>query len=619
MNKKQKKVLRRILISAALCVIIFILPVNESIKGILFLAPYLICGYDILKKAYKGIMHRQPFDENFLMAVATIGAYCLKEYREAAAVMLFYQVGELFQSTALSKSRQSISDLMDIRPDRANILSEDGTLTEADPFEVEPGTIIVVKPGEKIPIDGIIVSGSTTLDQAALTGESRPAAKKAGDAVLSGAVNISGLINVKTTKAFEESTASKILELVENAGSRKSHTENFITRFARYYTPAVCGAALLLVTVPPFASMLAGRPANFSSWLYRGLTFLVISCPCALLISIPLTFFASAGAAGSRGILIKGSNFLEALSKIKRVVFDKTGTLTEGVFEVTDYLNLKVSKEELLRYAALAEFSSSHPAAISIMKAYGGTVDLALIDDYREIAGQGVCALSGGSRICAGNDKLMQAYKISAPQPGKAGTIVHIAKDGEFLGTILISDKIKAGSLKCINGLKAAGIKETVMLTGDTEDTARETAAALNIDRVMSGLLPQDKVLKVEELLNDNEKLAFLGDGINDAPVLKRADVGIAMGALGSDAAIEAADVVLMDDDPAKLLTAMHISKKCMRIVYENIIFTISVKVLCLLFTAAGKASMWTGIFADVGVMVIAVLNAVRALKVREE
>lgn len=587
---------------------------------VLFLIAYLTIGYDILIKACKGIRNKQPFDENFLMAVATLGAMGLGDYKEAAAVMLFYQTGELFQSIAVGRSRRNISQLMDIRPDYANIENADGELEQVDPDEVAIGSIIVVKPGEKIPIDGTIVEGSTTLDTAALTGESVPRDAKCGDEALSGCINLSGVIKIKTSREFGESTVSKILDLVENASSKKSKSEAFITRFARVYTPAVCAGALALAIIPPVVSLAMGNPSAWDVWLYRALTFLVISCPCALVISIPLTFFAGIGGASNAGVLVKGSNYLEGLSEVRNVVFDKTGTLTRGVFEVSGVYNNTVDEAVLLEYAAYAECYSDHPISKSLKAAYGKPVDPERVADVHEISGNGVTAVFDGKSVAAGNARLMSSLGIEVPPCDEPGTLVHVAVNGTYCGVILISDKLKDGAKDAITALKQSGIKKTVMLTGDAKRIADATAAELGIDEVYSELLPAGKVSKVEELLGGlggKEKLAFVGDGINDAPVLSRADIGIAMGALGSDAAIEAADIVLMDDDPRKISKAIRISRKALRIVHENICFAIGVKVICLVLVAVGIANMWIGIFADVGVMVIAVLNAIRALNVK--
>lgn len=620
MNKKQKKVLLRIIIAAVLMLIFVITDPQGWLGFVLFLIAYLTIGYDILIKACKGIRNKQPFDENFLMAVATLGAMGLGDYKEAAAVMLFYQTGELFQSIAVGRSRRNISRLMDIRPDYANIENADGELEQVDPDEVAIGSIIVVKPGEKIPIDGTIVEGSTTLDTAALTGESVPRDAKCGDEALSGCINLSGVIKIKTSREFGESTVSKILDLVENASSKKSKSEAFITRFARVYTPAVCAGALALAIIPPVVSLAMGNPSAWDVWLYRALTFLVISCPCALVISIPLTFFAGIGGASNAGVLVKGSNYLEGLSEVRNVVFDKTGTLTRGVFEVSGVYNNTVDEAVLLEYAAYAECYSDHPISKSLKAAYGKPIDPERVADVHEISGNGVTAVFDGKSVAAGNARLMSSLGIEVPPCDEPGTLVHVAVNGTYCGVILISDKLKDGAKDAIAALKQSGIKKTVMLTGDAKRIADATAAELGIDEVYSELLPADKVSKVEELLGSlggKEKLAFVGDGINDAPVLSRADIGIAMGALGSDAAIEAADIVLMDDDPRKISKAIRISRKALRIVHENICFAIGVKVICLVLVAVGIANMWFGIFADVGVMVIAVLNAIRALNVK--
>lgn len=601
--------------------LIFVITDPQGWLGfVLFLIAYLTIGYDILIKACKGIRNKQPFDENFLMAVATLGAMGLGDYKEAAAVMLFYQTGELFQSIAVGRSRRNISQLMDIRPDYANIENADGELEQVDPDEVAIGSIIVVKPGEKIPIDGTIVEGSTTLDTAALTGESVPRDAKCGDEALSGCINLSGVIKIKTSREFGESTVSKILDLVENASSKKSKSEAFITRFARVYTPAVCAGALALAIIPPVVSLAMGNPSAWDVWLYRALTFLVISCPCALVISIPLTFFAGIGGASNAGVLVKGSNYLEGLSEVRNVVFDKTGTLTRGVFEVSGVYNNTVDEAVLLEYAAYAECYSDHPISKSLKAAYGKTIDPERVADVHEISGNGVTAVFDGKSVAAGNARLMSSLGIEVPPCDEPGTLVHVAVNGTYCGVILISDKLKDGAKDAIAALKQSGIKKTVMLTGDAKRIADATAAELGIDEVYSELLPAGKVSKVEELLGGlggKEKLAFVGDGINDAPVLSRADIGIAMGALGSDAAIEAADIVLMDDDPRKISKAIRISRKALRIVHENIYFAIGVKVICLVLVAVGIANMWIGIFADVGVMVIAVLNAIRALNVK--
>lgn len=601
--------------------LIFVITDPQGWLGfVLFLIAYLTIGYDILIKACKGIRNKQPFDENFLMAVATLGAMGLGDYKEAAAVMLFYQTGELFQSIAVGRSRRNISRLMDIRPDYANIENADGELEQVDPDEVAIGSIIVVKPGEKIPIDGTIVEGSTTLDTAALTGESVPRDARCGAEALSGCINLSGVIKIKTSREFGESTVSKILDLVENASSKKSKSEAFITRFARVYTPAVCAGALALAIIPPVVSLAMGNPSAWDVWLYRALTFLVISCPCALVISIPLTFFAGIGGASNAGVLVKGSNYLEGLSEVRNVVFDKTGTLTRGVFEVSGVYNNTVDEAVLLEYAAYAECYSDHPISKSLKAAYGKPVDPERVADVHEISGNGVTAVFDGKSVAAGNARLMSSLGIEVPPCDEPGTLVHVAVNGTYCGVILISDKLKDGAKDAIAALKQSGIKKTVMLTGDAKRIADATAAELGIDEVYSELLPADKVSKVEELLGGlggKEKLAFVGDGINDAPVLSRADIGIAMGALGSDAAIEAADIVLMDDDPRKISKAIRISRKALRIVHENICFAIGVKVICLVLVAVGIANMWFGIFADVGVMVIAVLNAIRALNVK--
>lgn len=601
--------------------LIFVITDPQGWLGfVLFLIAYLTIGYDILIKACKGIRNKQPFDENFLMAVATLGAMGLGDYKEAAAVMLFYQTGELFQSIAVGRSRRNISRLMDIRPDYANIENADGELEQVDPDEVAIGSIIVVKPGEKIPIDGTIVEGSTTLDTAALTGESVPRDAKCGDEALSGCINLSGVIKIKTSRVFGESTVSKILDLVENASSKKSKSEAFITRFARVYTPAVCAGALALAIIPPVVSLAMGNHSAWDVWLYRALTFLVISCPCALVISIPLTFFAGIGGASNAGVLVKGSNYLEGLSEVRNVVFDKTGTLTRGVFEVSGVYNNTVDEAVLLEYAAYAECYSDHPISKSLKAAYGKPVDPERVADVHEISGNGVTAVFDGKSVAAGNARLMSSLGIEVPPCNEPGTLVHVAVNGTYCGVILISDKLKDGAKDAIAALKQSGIKKTVLLTGDAKRIADATAAELGIDEVYSELLPAGKVSKVEELLGGlggKEKLAFVGDGINDAPVLSRADIGIAMGALGSDAAIEAADIVLMDDDPRKISKAIRISRKALRIVHENICFAIGVKVICLVLVAVGIANMWFGIFADVGVMVIAVLNAIRALNVK--
>ena len=619
MNKKQKKMLIRIIIAAVLIVVFSLLPAEGYLRFVLFMIPYLVIGYDILKKAFKGILNKQVFDENFLMAVATVGAILLGDYSEGVAVMLFYQIGELFQSYAVGKSRRNISELMDIRPDYANI-EKDGTLEQVDPDEVEIGTIIVVQPGEKVPIDGVITEGTSTLNTSALTGESLPRDAKAGDEVISGCINMTGLLKIRTTKEFGESTVSRILELVENSSSRKSKSENFISKFAKYYTPAVCYGALALAFIPPIVLLIMGKPAMWGDWIYRALTFLVISCPCALVISIPLSFFAGIGGASNQGILVKGSNYLETLAQTKYVVFDKTGTMTQGVFEVSGIHHNEMPDEKLLEYAALAECSSSHPISKSLQKAYGKPIDRNRVTDIEEISGNGVIAKVDGISVAAGNTKLMNRRGIAYQDCHHVGTVVHMAIDGKYAGHILISDIIKPHAKEAIAELKKAGISKTVMLTGDSKRVADQVAEELGIQEVYSELLPADKVSRVEELLNqksEKDKLAFVGDGINDAPVLSRADIGIAMGAMGSDAAIEAADVVLMDDDPLKIVKAIKISKKCIRIVYQNIIFALTIKAICLILGAIGIANMWVAIFADVGVMVIAVLNAIRALYVK--
>ena len=626
MNKKQKKMLVRIIISLILVVVFSGLPIDEHqkfgtyLKFGLFMIPYLIIGHDILKKALKGIRNKQVFDENFLMAVATIGAILLGDYTEGTAVMLFYQIGELFQSYAVGKSRRNISELMDIRPDYANV-EQDGKLEQVDPDEVEIGTIIVVQPGEKVPIDGVITEGTSTLNTSALTGESLPRNAKVGDEVISGCINMTGLLKIRTTKEFGESTVSKILELVENSSSRKSKSENFISKFAKYYTPAVCYGALALAIIPPIVLLIMGKPAMWGDWIYRALTFLVISCPCALVISIPLSFFAGIGGASNQGVLVKGSNYLETLAQTKYVVFDKTGTMTQGVFEVSGIHHNEMADEKLIEYAALAECSSSHPISKSLQKAYGKPIDRNRVTDIEEISGNGVIAKVDGVSIAAGNAKLMKRLGISYQECHHVGTVVHMAVDGKYAGHILISDIVKPHAKEAIAELKKSGITKTVMLTGDSKRVADQVAADLGIQEVYSELLPADKVSKVEELLSrktEKEKLAFVGDGINDAPVLSRADIGIAMGALGSDAAIEAADIVLMDDDPLKISKAIKIARKCIRIVYENIYFAIGIKVLCLILGALGIANMWMAIFADVGVMIIAVLNAIRSLFVKK-
>lgn len=620
MTKKQKKVLMRIIISIILVVAIILLPLEDYpyVEFGLFLIPYFVIGHDILRKAFKGILNRQVFDENFLMAVATIGAICLGDCLEGVSVMVFYQIGELFQSYAVGKSRRNISELMDIRPDYANV-EKNGELERVDPDEVEIGTIITVLPGEKVPIDGILVEGNTTLNTSALTGESVPRNAKAGDEIISGCINMSGLIKMETTKEFGESTVSKILDLVENAGSKKSEPENFISRFARYYTPAVCYSALALAVIPPVMLAIMGQNPNISNWIYRALTFLVISCPCALVISIPLSFFAGIGGASKQGILVKGSNYLEALSKVKYVMFDKTGTMTHGVFEVSGIHHNRLEDQRILEYAAHAECYSNHPISKSLQQAYGKDIDKNRVSDVEEISGNGVIAMVDGKKIVAGNDKLMMRLGIAYEDCHGVGTLVHLAIDGEYAGHILISDIVKPNAKKAISSLKKIGIRETIMLTGDAKKVAEKVAADLEISQVYSELLPADKVTIVEQVLErkgSKENVAFVGDGINDAPVLTRADIGIAMGAMGSDAAIEAADIVLMDDDPLKIAKAIKISKKCLSIVYENIYFAIGIKLLCLLLGAVGIANMWMAIFADVGVMIIAVLNAIRALMV---
>ena len=611
----------RIIVAAILVVAFSLLPIEGYVKFGLFMIPYLVIGYDILKKAGKGIMNRQVFDENFLMAVATMGAILLGDYKEGVSVMLFYQIGELFQSYAVGKSRRNISDLMDIRPDYANI-EKDGKLEQVDPDEVEIGSIIVVQPGGKVPIDGIVVEGSSTLNTSALTGESVPQDAKGGDEIVSGCINMSGVLKIQTTKEFGESTVSKILDLVENASSQKSRSENFISKFAKYYTPAVCYGAVALAVLPPLVRMLfMGLSPEWGDWIYRALTFLVISCPCALVISIPLSFFAGIGGASKAGVLVKGSNYLETLSKTKYVVFDKTGTMTQGVFEVSGAHHNEMEEAKLLEYAALAECSSSHPISKSLQKAYGKEIDRSRVTDMEEISGNGVTAKVDGVSVAAGNEKLMEKLGIEFVACSHVGTVVHMAVDGKYAGHILISDTVKPHAKQAIKELKKCGVKKTIMLTGDRKNVADYVAKGLGIQEVYSELLPGDKVSKVEALLankTEKEKLAFVGDGINDAPVLSRADVGIAMGAMGSDAAIEAADIVLMDDDPLKIATAIHIARKCIRIVYENIYFAIGIKLICLLLGALGIANMWMAIFADVGVMVIAVLNAIRALFVKK-
>lgn len=626
MNKKQKKMLIRILIAAVMMVVLDILPTTGILRFILYMIPYLIIGYDILRKAFRGILNRRVFDENFLMVVATLGAIAVGlagtgDYTEAIAVMLFYQIGELFQSYAVGKSRKNISELMDIRPDYANV-EQDGKLVQVDPDEVEIGTEIIVQPGEKVPIDGIVVDGYSTLNTSALTGESLPREVVEGEEIISGCINMTRVLRVKTTKEFGESTVSKILELVENSTSNKSKSEAFITKFAKYYTPVVCYGALALAFLPPLVRLLfMGAPAEWGTWIYRALTFLVISCPCALVISIPLSFFAGIGGASNEGILIKGSNYLEILAKTKLVVFDKTGTLTKGVFEVNGIHHSELENQKLLEYAALAESASSHPISKSIRRAYGQELDHSRVQDIEEISGSGVTAVVDGMFVAAGNDKLMKKFDIPYIECRSIGTIVHMAIDGKYAGHIVISDIEKPHAVEAVAELKKNGIEKTVMLTGDKKRVAEHVAAHLGIDQVFSEMLPADKVEKVEEMLQkkqENQKLAFVGDGINDAPVLRRADIGIAMGAMGSDAAIEAADIVLMDDEPLKIAKAIRISRKCLRIVHENIIFALGIKILCLILGAFGIANMWLAIFADVGVMILAVLNAIRALFVKK-
>ena len=625
MTKKQKKMLIRIVVSAVLMIVLGLLPIEGWLRFFLYLIPYLIIGYDILIKAGKGILRRQIFDENFLMAIATIGAMIIGivdsgDYVEAIAVMLFYQIGELFQSYAVGKSRKNISELMDIRPDYANI-EKDGDLLQVDPDEVEVGAVIIVQPGEKIPIDGIVLEGRSSLNTSALTGESLPRDLKENDEVISGCINMTGVLKIRTTKEFGESTASKILDLVENASSRKSRSEAFISRFAKIYTPAVGACALALAVFPPFVNLLLSNPAGWSIWIYRALTFLVASCPCALVISVPLSFFAGIGGASKEGVLVKGSNYLEALSQTKYVVFDKTGTLTQGVFEVSAIHHNELPEDKLLEYAAHAESASSHPIAQSLLRAYGKELDRSRVSDVQEISGNGVIAKVDGRIVAAGNDKLMKRLGVVCSDCHKVGTVIHIAIDNEYAGHIVISDMLKPTSAKAMAELKKSGIQKTVMLTGDAKAVAEQVADSLGIDTVYSELLPGDKVAKVEELLNAKPakaKLAFVGDGINDAPVLSRADIGIAMGAMGSDAAIEAADIVLMDDDPMKISKAIKISRKCLGIVHQNIVFAIAVKVLSLILVAFGLANMWIAIFADVGVMILAVLNAIRALFVKK-
>ena len=623
MTKKQKKVLYQIIASVVLIVILRLLPAFPTpVELVLYLIPYLVVGWDVLRKALLGIKNRQPFDECFLMAVATVGAFALGDYVEGCAVILFYQIGELFQSVAVGKSRQSISSLMDIRPDYANIEDEDGKLEQVDPDDVEVGTVIVIQPGERVPIDGVIVEGTSALNTAALTGESLPRDVQSGDEVISGCVNMTGLLKVRTTKEFGESTVSKILDLVENSSMKKARTENFITRFARVYTPAVCYSALALAFLPPVVLLLMGQPARFGDWIYRALTFLVISCPCALVISIPLSFFGGIGGASACGILVKGSTYLEELARTGIVVFDKTGTLTQGTFKVVGvHPESGVTEAELVEAAALAESWSKHPISLSIKNAYGKEIDANRVTDVQELGGHGVTAKVDGKTVAAGNARLMAKLDLSAPEVAEPGTIVHVAIEGRYAGYLLIADVVKPHSAQAIKGLKAAGVRKTVMLTGDAEPVAKAVASDLGLDEYHAGLLPGDKVDQIEKLLaakGPKENLAFVGDGINDAPVLSRADIGIAMGALGSDAAIEAADIVLMDDDPAKIALAMSIARRTLRIVYENIVFALTIKFACLILGALGLASMWTAIFADVGVMVLAVLNATRALYTKD-
>ena len=622
MSKKQKKVLIRIIISAVLMIGLSLLPLEGNLKFLLFLIPYVIIGYDILKKAFRGIIKLQPFDENFLMSVATVGAIILGEYTEGCMVMLLYQIGELFQSIAIGKSRRSIQSLMDIRPDFANIEDKDGNLTEINPYKVAVGSIIVVRPGEKIPIDGIVTEGSSAVNTSALTGESMPNDVFVGSEVISGCVNLTAPIKIKTTKPFAESTATKILDMVENAGSRKSHSEDFISKFSKYYTPVVCYSALALGILPPFCRMLfMGLPADFSTWVYRALTFLVISCPCALVISIPLSFFAGIGGASNEGILIKGSNYIETLSKVKSIVFDKTGTMTMGVFEVKGVHHNELEQEKILEYAALAESYSLHPIAKSLITAYGREPDKSRVKDVEEIGGHGVVATVDGVKVAIGNEKLMEKLNIQSTLCHQVGTVLHVAFNGAYAGHILVADVVKPDAKRAVSALRKMGISQTVMLTGDNKRVSDVIAKELEIDKVYSQLLPSDKVDLLEKMISESkngERLAFVGDGINDAPVISRADVGIAMGVLGSDAAIEAADIVLMDDNPLKIVKAIRISKKCLRIVYENIYFAIGIKVIYLLLGAFGFTNMWLAVFADVGVMILAVLNSIRALNVKK-